>query len=122
MGRTRQEFTHDGCTPTDLMYRPLKHVPLFNVNIGITQLSLGIQISSQLGINTACPGQEQYQLQPLTNVRVAGEAMGTVLFMRGAANLGNLTTSFNSHSLLLLTCVLRKSWSRSKSINSKLII
>ncbi|GFQ92085.1 uncharacterized protein TNCT_109641 [Trichonephila clavata] len=88
MGRTRQEFTHDGCTPTDLMYRPLKHVPLFNINIGIAQLSLGIQISSQLGINTACPGLEEYQMQPVTNVRVGGEAMGTVLFMRGAANLG----------------------------------
>ncbi|GFT52451.1 uncharacterized protein NPIL_144191 [Nephila pilipes] len=88
MGRTRQEFTHDGCTPTDLTYRPLKHVPLFNVNIGIAQLSLGVQISSQLGIITSCPGKEEYQLQPLTSVRVGGEAIGTVLFMRGAANLG----------------------------------
>ncbi|KAF8766391.1 hypothetical protein HNY73_019456 [Argiope bruennichi] len=92
MGRTRQEFTHDGCTPTDLTYRPLKHVPLFNVNIGIAQLSLGVQISSQLGIVTSCPGREEYVLEPLTNVRVGGEALGTVLFMRGAANLGG---SFN---------------------------
>ncbi|GBN13221.1 hypothetical protein AVEN_113911-1 [Araneus ventricosus] len=92
MGRTRQEFTHDGCTPTDLTYRPLKHVPLFNVNIGIAQLSLGVQISSQLGIITSCPGAEEYVLEPLTNVRVGGEALGTVLFMRGAANLGG---SFN---------------------------
>ncbi|GIY58889.1 uncharacterized protein CEXT_489211 [Caerostris extrusa] len=92
MGRTRQEFIHDGCTPTDMTYRPLKHVPLFNVNIGIAQLSLGVQISSQLGIITSCPEREEYMLEPMTNVRVAGDAVGTVLFMRGAANLGG---SFN---------------------------
>lgn len=79
MGRTRQEFTNEGCTPTDLKYRPLKHIPLYMVNVGTVQLSLGVHLSSQLAMDTICPGKEVYQLEPFTNVRVGGEAMGSVL-------------------------------------------
>ncbi|XP_035208459.1 uncharacterized protein LOC118183140 [Stegodyphus dumicola] len=88
MGRTRQEFTHDGCTPTDLKYRPLKHIPLYLLSISTVQISLGIHLSSQLALDTACPNKEVYQLEPLTNVRIGGEALGTVLLARGGVSLG----------------------------------
>ena len=78
LGQTRQEFTHDGCTPTDLKYRPIKHIPLYMVNIGTFQLSLGIHLSSQLAMDTECPGNGIYQMEPLTDVRIGGEALGTV--------------------------------------------
>lgn len=90
MGRTRQELSHEGCTPTELRYRPITHVPLFLFTISAVQVTLGIHLSSQLSLDTQCPGKETevFNLQPLTNVRVGGEAMGTVLFVRGALSLG----------------------------------
>lgn len=48
------------------------------VNIGTFELSLGIHLSSQLAMDTECPGQNVYQMEPLTDVRIGGEALGTV--------------------------------------------
>ncbi|XP_054724407.1 uncharacterized protein LOC129234433 [Uloborus diversus] len=88
LGRTRQEFTHDGCTPTELRYRPIKHVPLYLLSVSTVQLSLGIHLSSRLSMDSSCPGNDAYKLEPLTDVRIGGEAVGNVLFIKGSANLG----------------------------------
>lgn len=88
LGQTRQEFTHDGCTPTDLKYRPIKHIPLYMVSISTVQLSLGIHLSSKLAMDTECPDDGIYRMEPMTDVRIGGEALGTVSMARGGVNLG----------------------------------
>ncbi|XP_076334638.1 uncharacterized protein LOC143238370 [Tachypleus tridentatus] len=96
LGDTKLEVNHANCSQYSLTYRPSDHFPVYSFSVFVVDVSLGVRVEGQIGMNMKCENKDgnKYQVRPVAGMRLAGEARGRALFAEGALNLGG---NFNYH-------------------------
>lgn len=94
------DATRNSCGPGS-PFRWAQYVPFYNFNIWVMQLTLGVRMTSEMGLNIddgLCTGSSSTRtgkdlnsflyLRPDAKVKFSGEGSGKVLVVRGGVNLG----------------------------------
>ncbi|RWS14528.1 hypothetical protein B4U79_11672 [Dinothrombium tinctorium] len=94
LGRTFAAASRKSCDSESIEpYKYSIHVPLYDFNIWIVQVSLGLRLDSEMGFSQAsCKARslndENIIISPEATVKAAGEASGKVLIFRGGTDIG----------------------------------